>query len=145
MTEDGVIGGFDPKFSVAPLTKPEPVTVNVKAAPPAVAPVGESDVITRFGLLMVKGMLAEVPPPGAEFVTVTFEVPAVAMSAAAIAAVSCVELTNVVVFAIPLNFTTDVDTKPVPFTVSVKAAPPAVALGGVIATAVGAGLVTVND
>ena len=144
MTDDGVIGGFDPKFSAAPLTKPEPVTVNANAAPPAVVPAGESDVITRFGLLMVKGMPAEVPPPGAEFVTVTLAVPAVAMSVAAIAAVSCVELTNVVVFAIPLNFTTEVEAKPAPFTVSVKAAPPAVALGGAIETAEGTGLVTVN-
>jgi len=144
VTDDGAIAGFDPKFTVAPLTKPEPLTVSVKAAPPAVALVGESDVMIRFGLLMVNGMLAEVPPPGAGFVTVTFAVPAVVMSAAVIPAVSCVELINVVVLATPLNFTTDVDMKLVPFTVNVRAAPPAVALGGAIEISVGAGLVTVN-
>jgi len=51
---------------------------------------------------------------------------------------------NVVALAAPLSFTTEVDTKPVPFTVSVKAAPPAVALVGEIEAAVGAGLLIVN-
>ena len=76
--------------------------------------------------------------------TVTFAVPAVAISAAVIAAVNCVALTNVVVLAAPLNFTTDVDTKPVPFTVRVKAAPPAVALVGEREVSVGAGLLMVK-
>ena len=80
----------------------------------------------------------------AGFVTVTVAVPAVAISAAVIAAVNCVALTNVVVLAAPLNFTTDVDTKPVPFTVSVKAAPPAVALVGESEVTVGAGLLMVK-
>lgn len=53
VTDDGVITGFDPKFTVAPVTKPEPFTVRVKAAPPAVALVGASDVIITFGLLIV--------------------------------------------------------------------------------------------
>lgn len=144
VTDDGAIAGFDPKFTVAPLAKPEPVTVKVKAAPPADALLGESDVTSRLALLIVNGMLEEVPPPGAGFVTVTVAVPAVAISAAAIAAVSCVELMNVVVLATPLNFTTDVDMKPAPFTVKVKAAPPAVALGGAIEISVGAGSVTEN-
>ena len=47
---------------------------------------------------------------------------------------------NVVVLAAPLNFTIDVETNPVPFTVKVKAAPPAVALVGEREVAVGAGL-----
>ena len=88
MTDDGVIEGFEPKFTVAPLMKPEPMIVSVKAVPPAVAPVGESDVTTKFALLIVNEMPAEVPPPGAGFVTVTFAVPAVAMSLAVIAAVT---------------------------------------------------------
>ena len=62
------------------------------------------------------------------------------MSAAVIAAVNCVALTKVVVLAAPLNFTTEVETNPVPFTVRVKAAPPAVALVGEREVAVGAGL-----
>ena len=67
-----------------------------------------------------------------------------AISAAVIAAVNCVAFTNVVVLAAPLNFTTDVETKPVPFTVRVKAAPPAVALVGESEVSVGAGLLTVK-
>jgi len=43
-----------------------------------------------------------------------------------------------------LNFTTEVETKPVPFTVNVKAAPPAGALVGAIDLSVGAGLFTVK-
>jgi hypothetical protein len=77
-------------------------------------------------------------------VTLTVAVPAVAISAAMIAAVNFVVLTNVVVLVAPLNFTTDVDTKPVPFTVRVKAAPPAVALVGEREVSVGAGLLTVK-
>lgn len=52
------------------------------------------------------------------------------MSVAAIAAVSCVPLINVVALVAPLNITADPDTKPEPFTVKVKAVPPAVALDG---------------
>ena len=53
--------------------------MRVKAAPPAVALVGESEVAVGAGLLMVKISAFDVPPP-ARFVTVTFTVPAVAMS-----------------------------------------------------------------
>ena len=60
------------------------------------------------------------------------------------AAVSCVALTNVVVLVAPLNFTTDVETNPVPLTVREKAAPPAVALVGEREVAVGAGLLMVK-
>ena len=145
VTDEGVIAGLDPKFTVAPVTKPVPVRVNVKAAPPAVAEVGAIEVsVGPETALIVKDRVADVPPPGAGFVTVTVAVPAVAISAAVIAAVSCVALTKAVVLAAPLNFTTDVDTKPVPFTVSVKAAPPAVALVGEREVAVGAGLLMVK-
>ena len=34
VTEEGVIAGLVPKFTVAPATKPVPVRVNVNAAPP---------------------------------------------------------------------------------------------------------------
>ena len=145
VTDEGVIAGLDPKFTVAPATKPVPVRVNGKAAPPTVAEVGAREV--RVGAetaLIVNDTEADVPPPGAGLVTVTVAVPAVAISAAVIAAVNCVTLTNVVVLAAPLNFTTDVDTKAVPLTVRVKAAPPAVALFGEREVAVGARLLMVN-
>jgi hypothetical protein len=123
-------------------TKPVPFTVRVNAAPPAVAPFGDSEVIVGAGLLIVKVCAPEVPPPGAGLVTVTFTGPAVAMSAAVIEAVTCVALTNVVVLAAPLKFTAEEALKFVPFTVSVNAAPPAIALVGEIEVVVGTGLLT---
>jgi hypothetical protein len=144
VTDEGVIAGLDPKFIVAPVTKPVPVRVNVKAAPPAVAEVGAIDVSAGAEPLIANMRVPDVPPPGAGFVTVTVAVPAVAISAAVITAVSFVALTKVVVLAAPLNFTTDVDTKPVPLTVRVKAAPPAVALAGEREVSVGAGLLMVK-
>src|SRR4030095_15012844 len=113
-----------------PETKLLPLTVSVNAGPPAVALLG--DRVVRLGagvpVLIVKVSALEVPPPG--FATVTCAVPAVAMSLAGIAAVSCVALTNVVVRAVPFHCTTEPETKLLPFTVSVNAGPPAVALLG---------------
>jgi len=83
----------------------------------------------------------DVPPPGAGLVTVTCPVPAAAMSAAVIAAVNCVALTYVVVRLDPFQFTTEPLMNPVPATVSVKAAVPAVALAGDSVLIVGAVLV----
>ena len=97
--------------------------------------------IVGTGLFTVNGEFPEVPPPGAGFVTVTLNVPAAAMSGAVIAAVTCVALTNVVVLDAPLKFTTEPETKPVPFTVKVNAAPPAVALVGESDVIVGSGVV----
>lgn len=120
-----------PNFTTDPETKPVPFTVRVKAAPPAVVLDGESDVIVKFeGPLIVKVWAFDVPPLGAGFVTVTLAVPAAAISEARIAAVTWVLLTNVVVRLAPLNCTVAPLTKPVPFTVNVKPALPAVALAG---------------
>jgi len=145
VTDEGVIAGLVPKLIVAPVMKPVPVRLNVKAAPPTAAEFGAKEVsVGPEAALIVNDRLPDVPPPGAGFVTVTVAVPAVAISVAVIAAVNCVALTNVVVLAAPLNFTTEVDSKPVPFTVRVKAAPPAVALVGEREVAVGAGLLMVK-
>jgi hypothetical protein len=81
-----------------------------------------------------------VPPPGAGFVTVIEGVPAVAISAAVIAAVTCPPLANVVTLGLPLKFTTEVEIKFVPFTISVNPAPPAVVLPGTNEVIVGTGL-----
>ena len=140
VTDEGMIAGLVPKLIVAPVMKPVPVRLNVKAAPPTAAETGAIELsVGAEAALIVNDRLPDVPPPGAGFVTVTVAVPAVAISVAVIAAVNCVALTNVVVLAAPLNFTTEVDSKPVPFTVRVKAAPPAVALVGEREVAVGAG------
>src|SRR4030042_2052634 len=105
-----------------------PLTVNVNAEPPAVAELGLRLVVVGTGLsgtLIVKVWLLEVPPPGVGLKTVTLAVPAVAMSAARIEAVTCVELTYVVVRSVPFQRTTEPLTKLVPLTVRVKPAPPA--------------------
>src|SRR5258705_498422 len=86
----------------------------------------------------------EVPPPGVREKTVTEAVPAVAMSAAVMAAVSWVLLTKVVVRLAPFQRTTELLTKLVPVAVRVKAAAPAVALVGVTEVSVGAGLLIVK-
>ena len=67
VTDEGVIAGLAPKFTVAPATKPVPVRVNVNAAPPTVAEVGaiEVSVGAETGL-MVNDRLPDVPPPGAD-------------------------------------------------------------------------------
>ena len=72
------------KFTTDVLTKPEPFTVSVKAAPPAAALVGAIDDAVGAGLLIVKVWALELPPPG--FDTVTFAVPPVPISAAGMVA-----------------------------------------------------------
>ena len=121
---------FPLKLTTAPETKFVPLTVNVNAAPPTVALLGERDIMEGTGLFTLKSEFPDAPPPGAGFFTDTLKVPAVAISAAVIAAVTCVALTNVVVLAFPLKLTTAPETKFVPLTVNVNAAPPAIALVG---------------
>jgi hypothetical protein len=144
-----VVVRLDPfHFTTDPVTNPVPVTVNVNAAVPAVALDGDSVLMvgTGFAALIVNAELPDVPPPGAGLVTVTCPVPAVAMSAAWIAAVNCVALTYVVVRLDPFHFTTDPVTNPVPVTVNVNAAVPAVALDGdsVLTVGTGFGALIVN-
>jgi hypothetical protein len=62
------------------------------------------------------------------------------MSAARIDAVTWVALTYVVVRFVPFHLTTEPEMKLVPFTVRVKAAPPAVADEGLRLVVVGMGL-----
>jgi hypothetical protein len=66
------------------------------------------------------------------------------MSEAVMDAVSCVALTNVVLRALPLKLTIELPTKFVPFTVRLKAIPPAVAVAGERVVTVGTGLLTVK-
>lgn len=127
---------------VAPFTKLEPVMVKLNAAPPTVALLGESDVSVAGGLLTWKSKGVEGPPPGAGLVMTTGKDPAVAMSAAVTAIVTCVAETNVTVLALPLNVPVAPLTKFVPLIVKAKAAPPAVALAGENEVSVGTGLPT---
>jgi hypothetical protein len=103
-----------------------PATVNVTPAVPAVALAGERVVIVGAGsdeVEIVKGKVFERAP---EFDTSTFTVPAEAISENGMVAVSCVELTNVVVSTegsagglLIAQSTTEPFTKFVPFTVRV--------------------------
>jgi hypothetical protein len=86
----------------------------------------------------------DAPPPGLGLETVTLAVPAVATSLALIAAVTSVELTNVVVRFDPFQRTTDEALKFVPVTSRVKAPVPATVCDGEMAVVVGTGLLTVN-
>src|SRR2546427_1836382 len=70
--------------------------------------------------------------------------PPVVRSLAGMEAVPCVELTNVVVRGEPLKFTTDVETKLVPFTVMVNAASPTFLLVGEMLVVIGTRLFTVR-
>jgi hypothetical protein len=120
------------QFTTESCTKLVPVRVSVKAAPPAVAFCGETEVIV--GVSGGDGKIEKfkddvVPPP--EFATVIGCVPELATSAALIAAWTALALTNVVVRALPFHFTVAPDVKPAPFTVSVKSEAPATMLGGV--------------
>jgi hypothetical protein len=117
-------------WTAEPATKLLPLRVSVKAAPPTIMLAGDRELKAGAGLLTVKFALLDGPPPGAGFVTCTDAVPAVAMSVAGTEAVNCVALTNVAVRLPPLQLTTAPDTKFDPFTVSVKAGPPTVALLG---------------
>src|SRR6476469_8370236 len=125
-----VVVRFAPfQLTTEPFTKLLPFTVSVKAGPPAAALLGESVVnVGVEALLIVKVRALETAPPG--FCTVTEALPAAAMSAAGIAAVSWVALTKVVVRFAPFQLTTEPFTKLLPFTVSVKPGPPAAALLG---------------
>ncbi len=87
----GAIGSI-PAHSRA-VNKVGPVDRQGIGYPPAVAEVGFRLVVVGTGLLIVKVWALEVPPPGVPVKTVTLAVPAVAMSAARMEAVSWVLLT----------------------------------------------------
>ena len=89
-------------------------------------------------------MLLEMPPPGAGVCTVMFAIPAVATSDAGTWAVSWTALTYCVVRAVAPQYTVELGMNPEPFTVSVKAVPPMLAMGGVRPITTGTGLLTIN-
>ena len=93
---------------------------------------------------MKKVTLPLVPPPGDGLRTLMPAVPGAAISAAPIAAVNCVALTNVVGRALPFQRASELGVNPVPVSVSVKAGPPSAVLVGLKAVSVGLGLFTVK-
>ena len=84
------------------------------------------------------------PPPGVGLKTVTFAVPAVAMSLAGMAAVSWVLETKVVGRGLPFQRTTAPLTKFVPVMVRVNPPLPATVVDGLIVVIVGDGFVMVK-
>ena len=122
-----IVSAVLPHLAVAPETKLVPLIVSVNAAPPAIAEVGLRLVIVGGKGLMVKTFAAEVPPL---VVTVTFTVPADPIRPALTVAVTWVALTRFVVSAVLPQRICAPDTKFVPVTVSVNAAPPATAVAG---------------
>ena len=105
------------------------------------APAGTLVALTvRFGAVLIVNVSGpESPPPGAGVKTVTAAVPSVAQSLAGIDARNCVLLTKVVVRFAPFQRTTDVDTNPLPLTVSVNAELPTGVLTGESDVSTGAG------
>jgi len=108
---------------VAPDPKPLPFTVRVNAGVPAVAEFGLSEVIAGGAAIANAKPLVVMPAES----TVTVALPAVAIKLAGTGAVSWPELTKVVVRAVAFQRTAAPDAKALPFTVSVKVGPPAVA------------------
>jgi hypothetical protein len=97
-----VVVRFEPlTWTVAPLTKFEPLAVSVKAGPPAVAVVGEMLVSDGAAFVTLKVNDPDVPLPGV--FTVMEREPAVLVSLAVNVAVNCVLLTKVVVRLAPLT------------------------------------------
>lgn len=137
-----------------------PVSVSVNAAPPAPVVGGaiEVSVGTGFGAVIVNVSAFDVIPVGVPsgcarlgwlkttvgVNTVTEAVPAVAISAAVIAAVNCVALTKVVIRTPPFQFTTEVLRKLLPFIVNGNDAPPAIAELGTREPSAGTGVVMLN-
>ena len=82
-----------------------PVRLSVKPGSPEFFVVGLIAVIVGTGLLIVKVLAAEVPPPGAGLNTVTLAVPGVAISVFRIDALTWVGETKVVVRLAPFHRT----------------------------------------
>jgi hypothetical protein len=118
LEETYVVVRLDPfHWTTEPVMNPLPLMVSVKAEPPAMVDEGLRPIVVGTGLsglLIVKVWALEVPPPGAGLNTVTWAVPADAMSTADIAAVNWIVDTNVVVRSDPFHWTTEPLMKPVP-------------------------------
>jgi hypothetical protein len=100
-------------------TNPPPVTVSVSAPEATFAEAGRIDATTGAGFgVMVNVAPAEAPPPGAGLTTVTVAVPALARSAAVMAAVSCEALTKVVARLVPFHWIWEAATNPLPLAVT---------------------------
>ncbi len=140
VTDDGVSAGFVPKFTTAPVIKPVPVSVNVNAAPPRRGGrPGRSKLKCRCGNRINRKGLSCRCSPTRRWIRDSYSRRArcgyirrrnrrgqLGGTPERRRLGRAIELHN-----------RPVDTNPVPFTVNVKAAPPAVALVGEIEVSVG--------
>jgi hypothetical protein len=125
-------------------TNPVPVTTTFAESVPTSSVAGSNAEIVGagFGTTIVTVAAVEVPPPGFVFTAVRERLPAVEMSAALSATLTCVELLKVVVRAAPFTLMTVVGTNPVPVTVMFVELVPVGSLVGDTDEIVGAGLST---
>ena len=103
--------------------KPSPLTVRVKAGPPAMADVGLMDEMTGETVLTVKLTGFELATPGVD--TVIGATPSVATRLTGMVAVNWVELTKTVGNGVRTHRTVDAEVKRSPVTVRFTAGPPA--------------------
>jgi hypothetical protein len=146
VAETNVVGRAEPLTTMMDVgVKFAPVAVSVNGAEPTEMLVGEMlvSVGAGGGVVTVSVTLDDVPPPGAGLKTVIACVPVEATSVARIAAVNDVVDPNVVTRSLPSTRTIAPLTKPLPVTVSVKAALPAATLIGAIVVIAGTGVATV--
>jgi hypothetical protein len=94
---------------------------------------------------MVRFTGTDVAPEHVGFTTVIEAVPGLAIRAAGTVAVSCVEETKDVVSGEPFQFTVEVETKFVPFTVNVNCGPPGVTQVGSIEVIAGLALMVITS
>jgi hypothetical protein len=101
------------------------------------------NLFTVLAAVMVNVRAALVPPPGAGENTVTVAVPAVVILVAGTMAVSEVELTKLVVSAVPFHLITELLIKLLPVAVNVNAGLPAVMVEGEMLLNTGTGLLLI--
>ena len=139
-----VVSGVPSQFTTESALKFPPFTVNKNCEEYAVALFGERDEIVGTGFVTINVVDEDVPPPGAGFTTVIVVVAADVTFAAGTIAVICVDVTYVVVNDVPFQFTVELGTKFVPFTVNVNCDAPLCVLVGETDVNVGAGLLIEN-
>src|SRR5574341_1464343 len=105
------------------------------------APLVATNRSARVLVVIVTFKAQDVPPPGAGLKTVTAPSPTAAMSAAGIAALSCVGETNVVTRSTPFQRAFEPLTKFAPLITSVKSGSPATTVCGFKPETVGVGFV----
>jgi hypothetical protein len=126
-----VVSDEPAQITTDPETKPVPVTVRLNDGPPAIANVGLRLVTLGTGTeggVIVKSIIFEVKPSG--FLTMMLTLAGEAINVGPTPAINCDALIKVVDSGPPFQSTVEPETKPLPPTVSVTDAPPAVVEDG---------------